>query len=316
MKRPSPTSALLSAVLLNCALLVIVRYYIIVTRTVGSAFPQTLLLVFGFLSIAVAALFIIVQRDMKRMLAYSSVENMGLIALSLGIGGPLGVLAALFHTINHSFAKALLFCGSGNVLLKYGTRDMDAVKGVLRVAPVTGFLLGAGALALGGMPPFNVFVSEFMIVTAGIAAGKTWLIIATLLLLTIVLAGLVRMVAGTVLGPSPEAVQKGEVGSLTLIPMAILLVLMLVMGINVPQPVKNLLEHATSIVLDNGGTPLAEGLKMPWQKNEQKSPESKAGNGQTADNPSIEGAAEGGAKDGIAVAAPATATAEGRATGI
>ncbi len=135
---PSPTSALLSAVLLNCALLVIVRYTILISAAIGPEFPQQLLLVFGLLSVAVAALLILVQRDMKRLLAYSSVENMGLIAVALGIGGPLGILAALLHTLNHSLAKTLLFCGSGNVLLKYGTRDMDAVKGILRVAPVTG----------------------------------------------------------------------------------------------------------------------------------------------------------------------------------
>ncbi|WP_424705268.1 proton-conducting transporter membrane subunit, partial [Klebsiella pneumoniae] len=70
--------------------------------------------------VAIAAFFILIQRDMKRLLAYSSVENMGLIAVALGIGGPIGILAALFHTLNHSLAKALLFCGSGNVLLKYG----------------------------------------------------------------------------------------------------------------------------------------------------------------------------------------------------
>ncbi|KLO01653.1 hydrogenase, partial [Morganella morganii] len=117
---PSPTSALLSAVLLNCALLIIIRYYIIVTSSIGGEFTQTLLLVFGLMSVAVAAFFILVQKDMKRLLAYSSVENMGLIAVALGIGGPLGVLAALLHTLNHSLGKTLLFCGSGNVLLKYG----------------------------------------------------------------------------------------------------------------------------------------------------------------------------------------------------
>ncbi|MBK5075117.1 hydrogenase 4 subunit F [Budviciaceae bacterium CWB-B4] len=262
---PSPTSAMLSAVLLNCAMLIVIRYYIIVSKAIGPAFPQTLMLVFGLLSVAVAALFIIVQRDMKRLLAYSSVENMGLIALAMGIGGPLGILAALLHTINHSLAKTLLFCCSGNVLLKYGTRDMDAVKGIMKVAPVTAILFAGGALALGGMPPFNVFISEFMLVTAGIQSGKIAVIIITLLLLTIVLAGLVRMVAGTVLGPGPEAVAKGELGSLTTLPIAVLMVLMLVMGLHIPQPVLQLLHNATSIVLDNGGAPLSDYLTLPWQ---------------------------------------------------
>ncbi|NKI73515.1 hydrogenase 4 subunit F [Dickeya sp. CFBP 2040] len=247
---PSPTSALLSAVLLNCALLVIVRYTILISAAIGPEFPQRLLLVFGLLSVAVAALLILVQRDMKRLLAYSSVENMGLIAVALGIGGPLGILAALLHTLNHSLAKTLLFCGSGNVLLKYGTRDMDAVKGILRVAPVTGALLAGGALALSGMPPFNVFLSEFMTVTAGIHAGHLPLVLVLLVLLTVVLAGLVRMIATSVLGSQPEAVSKGELGWLTTAPMLILLVLMLVMGTRIPQPVTHLLERATAIVLN------------------------------------------------------------------
>ncbi|MCD1126638.1 hydrogenase 4 subunit F [Jinshanibacter sp. LJY008] len=262
---PSPTSAMLSAVLLNCAMLIVIRYYIIVSKAIGPAFPQTLMLVFGLLSVAVAALFIIVQRDMKRLLAYSSVENMGLIALAMGIGGPLGILAALLHTINHSLAKTLLFCCSGNVLLKYGTRDMDAIKGVMKVAPVTAILFAGGALALGGMPPFNIFISEFMLVTAGIQSGKIAVIIITLLLLTIVLAGLVRMVAGTVLGPGPEAVAKGELGSMTTLPIAVLMVLMLIMGLHIPQPVLQLLHNATSIVLDSGGAPLSDYLTLPWQ---------------------------------------------------
>ncbi|MCV9878135.1 hydrogenase 4 subunit F [Brenneria izbisi] len=259
---PSPTSALLSAVLLNCALLVIVRYYIIVSAALGPEYPRQLLLVFGLLSVAVAAFLMLVQRDMKRLLAYSSVENMGLIAVALGIGGPLGIFAALLHTLNHSLAKTLLFCGSGNVLLKYGTRDMDAVKGIMRVTPLTGALLAGGALALGGMPPFNIFLSEFMTVSAGISAGYRWLVIILLILLTIVLAGLVRMVAGTVLGSSPEAVGKGELGLLTTAPMVLLMALMLIMGTHIPQPVLQLLENAATVVQnlapDNNLTPLAE----------------------------------------------------------
>lgn len=257
---PSPVSALLSAVLLNCALLVIIRFTMIVSRTIGPTFPQTLLMVFGVMSVAVAAFFIISQRHMKRLLAYSSVENMGLIALGLGLGGPLGVLAALLHTINHSLAKALLFCGSGNVLLKYGTVDMDAVKGLLRAAPLTAMMFGAGALALGGIPPFNVFVSEFLIVTAGIKVGYGWLMLIILLLLTIVLAGLVRMVAGSLFGPQPELVPRGELGVMTLLPMAVLLVLMLVMGVSVPRPVTQLLQNATHIVLDDAGSTNVAGL--------------------------------------------------------
>lgn len=261
---PSPTSALLSAVLLNCALLVIIRYYIIISTAIGPYFPQMLLLVFGMMSVAVSAFFILAQRDMKRLLAYSSVENMGLIAVALGIGGPLGVLAALFHTLNHSLAKTLLFCGSGNVLLKYGTRDMGAIKGIIRVVPLTAVLLAGGALALAGMPPFNVFISEFMVVAAAIKAGHIGLVIVLLLLLTLVLAGLVRMIASTVLGTPPEAVSKGELGILTTAPMALLLLLMLLLGVHIPTPVTRLLTDAAQIVLKSD-SPIEQPFMLPWE---------------------------------------------------
>ena len=222
------------------------------------------------MSVAVAAFFILVQRDIKRLLAYSSVENMGLIAVAIGIGGPLGIFAGLLHAVNHSLAKALLFCGSGNVLLRYGTRDMQVVSGMLRVSPLTAVMFAAGALALGGMPPFNVFLSEFLMVTASMHAGKTWLAIVILLLLTLVLAGLVRMIASMLFGPKPEPVEKGELGWLTTLPMCVLLVLMLVMGTVIPKPVTALLTDATRIVLgtvEKGGMTTAESvhaMKWPW----------------------------------------------------
>ncbi|AFJ48513.1 hydrogenase 4 subunit F [Shimwellia blattae] len=261
---PSPVSALLSAVLLNCALLIIIRYNIIIRQAIGPHFTSTLLVVFGMLSVAVAAFFILVQRDIKRLLAYSSVENMGLIAVALGIGGPLGILAAMLHTLNHSLAKALLFCGSGNVLLKYGTRDISVAKGMLKVMPFSAVLLAGGALGLGGMPPFNVFLSEFMTVIAGLSAGHIGLTIVLLLLLTIVLGGLVRMIAAVLFGNAPEPVSKGELGILTTLPMAILLVLMLIMGTHIPQPVVHLLENAATVVLQQDKSTVSPHFNWPW----------------------------------------------------
>lgn len=260
---PSPVSALLSAALLNCALLVIIRYNIIISQAIGDHFTSTLLVVFGMLSVAVAAFFILVQNDIKRLLAYSSVENMGLIAVALGIGGPLGILAAMLHTLNHSLGKTLLFCGSGNVLLKYGTRDMTKARGMLKIMPFSALLLAGGALGLGGMPPFNVFLSEFMTVIAGLSAGYIWLTIVLLLLLTLVLGGLVRMVGCVLFGKAPEPVRKGELGILTTLPMAILLVLMLVMGTHIPQPVVNILENAASVVLKHEPAASPQ-FNWPW----------------------------------------------------
>ncbi|MEJ0095000.1 MAG: hydrogenase 4 subunit F [Methylocella sp.] len=245
---PSPVSALLSGALSNCALLVIIRYAVIAAKTAGPHFPQTLFLIFGTLSIGVAAFFIFVQRDVKRLLAYSSVENMGLIVLGLGIGGPLGVAAALLHTINHGLAKTLMFCGAGNILMKYNTRDLDRIKGMLRVAPVSGFLVLVGALALGGMPPFNVFISEFLTIVAGVKAGYGWLMAICMVLLTVVLASFVRMISGAILGPAPDGMAKGDADALTLAPLFLTVALMLVMGAHVPGPVVQLITQAGEII--------------------------------------------------------------------
>jgi hydrogenase-4 component F len=245
---PSPVSG----VLLKCAIFVIIRYYMITVKAIGPDFPQHLLLGLGILSIAVSAFIIPVQHDFKRKLAYHSVEHVGLIVFGLGIGGPLGIGAALLHTINHSFTKALLFCGSGNVLIKYGTRDLRSVKGILRVAPVSGLLIMAGALALAGMPPFNVFVSEFLVFFAGLNAGYYWLILACALFFTITVAALIDIVAGSVLGKCPETMPKGDLGWPILAPMGILLILILVMGIAIPRPVSQLVQNATSIIVDGG----------------------------------------------------------------
>jgi hydrogenase-4 component F len=259
---PSPISALLSGVLLKCAVLVIIRYYVIALRAVGAEFPQLLLLTLGFLSVAVAAFLIYVQHDFKRKLAYHSVEHVGLIVLGLGIGGPLGVGGALLHTINHSFTKALLFCGSGNVLMKYGTRDLQSVKGILRTAPITGLLIMGGALALAGLPPFNVFVSEFMVFTAGINQGHYLLMILFALFFTITVAALVGIISGSVLGKCPETMPKGDAGWFALTPMVVLMVLVLTLGVAVPQPISRLLQSATALVLDQ---PSSVAIVAPWQ---------------------------------------------------
>jgi hydrogenase-4 component F len=246
---PSPASALLSAALLNCALLVMIRHAAIVSQTVGPEFPRRLLMIFGALSVGVATLFIAVERDVKRLLAYSSVENMGLITLGFGLGGPIGVAAALLHAINHSLAKTMLFCGSGNIVVKYGTRDLRVVKGMLRLAPLSGVMLLVGFLAMGGIPPFNVFVSEFLTVTAGVKAGYAWLMVVCLIFLTIVLASFVRVISGSILGPAPAGVARGDPSALTLAPLAVLLGLMLLIGLHVPGPVVQLISDATATVL-------------------------------------------------------------------
>lgn len=262
---PSPVSAVLSAVLLNCAMLIVMRYYILVSKAVGAEYPQTLLLVFGLLSTGIASFFIIMQHDIKRKLAYHSIENMGLISFAFGLGGPIGVFAGLLHTITHSLAKALLFCASGNILLKYRSRDISRVSGLWRAMPFTAVLFAGGALALGGMPPFGMFTSEFAIVVSGIYAGKTWLAILCLIFLTIALAGLTTMLLKTVLGKPREDVEIGELNKSSIAVLGIYLFLLLIMGVYIGEPILHLLTNAVGIVLGQTHVSFGDMLVLPWQ---------------------------------------------------
>lgn len=254
---PSPVSAMLSAVLLNCALLVVFRFATITNLVLGASFTQTLFLIFGTLSVATAAFFMYVQRDLKRLLAYSSMENIGLIVLAFGLGGPAGVFAGLLQAINHSLVKALLFCATGNILIKYHSRNLDQVKGMLQAIPATGVLLIVGALALVGTPPFNIFLSKFFIITAGLGSGYLWLMIVCLLLLSIIFAALFRVMASTLFGDRPPETIRGESNWLTLLPNAVLVILILTLGLYIPPQLMTLLNGASSLALSGDMTPIA-----------------------------------------------------------
>ncbi len=261
---PSPISAMLSAVLLNCALLVLVRFATISNLVLGPAFAQTLFLIFGMLSIAAAALFMYVQRDIKRLLAYSSMENIGLIVLAFGLGGPAGAFAGLLHAINHSLVKALLFCTTGNILIKYHSRHLDQVRGLLQAIPITGGLLLIGAFALVGLPPFNVFVSKFFIIAAGMGTGYLWLMVLCLLLLIIVFAAFFRVIASAAFGAKPEGMAGGEANWLTLVPGAVFVGLIIALGLFVPGQLTGLLNGASGLVLTGvpGGLDAAADMSL------------------------------------------------------
>lgn len=253
---PSPVSAMLSGVLVNCTLFVVIRFSIIVNVALGPAFTQTLFLIFGVLSLGTAVFFMLGQKDINRLLAYSSPENIGLILVALGLGGPIGVLAGLLQLVNHSLVKSMMFFLSGNILMKYRSRSLEVVKGLMQAAPVTSVFLLGGAFALVGVPPFNIFLSKFMIVSAGIATGHIWLMVACLLLLMLAFVALFRMLGSVVLGEKPENVAKGEAGFTTLAPILILMVLILTLGLTMPAPLATLLNGATQVV--NVGIPTAQ----------------------------------------------------------
>jgi len=231
---PTPISALLSAVLLNCAMYGVLRVHILAQAAVPG-FSSSLLTFFGLLSVAIATAFLLTSRDLKRFLAFSSVEHMGIIALGFGIGGPLAVLGALFHVVAHSLTKTLMFFGAGNVIQRYRTREMREIKGVGRTMPATASLLVLGGAAIAGSPPFAIFIGELLITAGALASGEYLVAGLFIALMAIIFAAMTYRVLGMVSGRPQEGVPAGELGALRLIPMLVLAAAILMLGVLLPS---------------------------------------------------------------------------------
>jgi hydrogenase-4 component F len=241
---PTPISAVLSGVLLNCALYGILRFHLITTKTVGPAFSSRLLLGFGLLSVAVALPFLLVQTDVKRLLAYSSVEHIGLIAVAIGIGGPVGIYAALLHLVNHSITKALLFFLSGELVQRYGTRRIRAIRGVVGATPLLGSLLLIGVLAITGLPPFGMFVSELSIVVAGFREGYAVVTVVLIALLALIFTGIYGHFGGMVFGsPVKRRLTGADLGRTSLALFGVLALAITVLGLWVPPPLTSAIQQ-------------------------------------------------------------------------
>lgn len=245
---PTPTSAMLSGVLLSDALYVIVRFAAIANAAVGSALAANLFFVVGLLSLLVAASFLLYQRDIKRMLAYSSIEHMGLVACGLAFGGRLAVTGALLHVVNHAATKALAFFSAGRLSSRFDTREIAHIRGGIATLPFSGTLFALAGLALAGMPPFGIFRSELMILAGGFGRGR-WVIAAiALLLLITAFTGLMRWTTSVTAGSPPAGMPRRErdVGAMASMALAFLVVLGL--GLFIPAPLRTLLTQAATII--------------------------------------------------------------------
>jgi hydrogenase-4 component F len=243
---PVATSAMMSGVLLAVSLYAIVRWEAVVQASVGSAFTDRLLILLGLLSLGIAALSLVVQRNYKRMLAYSSVEHVGLICLGLALG-PLGMFAAMLHLLNHAVAKSMLFLLAGRVLVRYGTTDLARVTGLLRTMPITGRLFAAGMLAIVGLPPFGLFISELTLVRAGFAQGRPWLTAAMLALLALAFVALLGHLNRMLYGEPPAGVAVGERGQWPLALLGACVATLVVLGLATPAPVGALLARIVEL---------------------------------------------------------------------
>jgi len=249
---PSMVSALLSGSLLNCAFLGILRAYGILRLSGLEEWGGNILVLFGVVSLVLAALFLIRQTDFKRMFAYSSVEHMGILALGIGVGGLAGT-GALLHLINHSLIKAFLFLVAGNILAFYQTKKIDSVGGMIYKAPKTAFLWVVGFFAIAGSPPFGLFVSEWIILKGLINSERWMLIIVYLIALFIVFASLARYIIPMTFSRSAPNIEKPERWFFNKeplwmwVPPLLLASIPLIMGLYVPPILLNFLSAVFSV---------------------------------------------------------------------
>jgi hydrogenase-4 component F len=246
---PSPICALLSGVELNCAMLGILRVFALTAPAAGAGRLRLAMLAFGIFSLLVAVVFLVSQRDFKRLLAYSSIEHMGLVAVGVGVGVPLAVFGSMLQMVNHAFTKSLMFFATGNLLLRFRTRSIGSVAGLVRDMPSTAIVIIVGALAIAGAPPFNVFISEFSIV-AGAAGSRQWFpALAVAGLLVIGFLAIVwpfnRMAFST--APVGEA-RRVDINLVALLPAYASLVVVIVFGFWVPSPLQSLLSGAARVL--------------------------------------------------------------------
>jgi len=245
---PAPISALMAAGLVNVALYSLMRFYILVNKAVDGGFASTLFIIFGLVSMGVAVPFILVQRDFKRLLAYSSVEHVGIIIFALGIGTPLSYFGALLHLMNNAIAKTLLFLTAGNVRMAYDSKIMRRVTGAIKVIPVSATFLIVGVFAITGWPPFGVFVSEFAIVSAGFESGNVIPAVLFLGFIATIFVGFIHHASGMVLGEPHTKPPGGEADTASLLLLGLLLAGLLLLGVYLPPGLQQCIRNAVTVL--------------------------------------------------------------------
>jgi hydrogenase-4 component F len=199
---PAPVSALMSGVLLTVAFYAILRFKAVTDAAVGPGFARTLLVVVALLSLTLAASLLVTQRDYKRMLAYHSIEHMGLIALGAAAGIRLAIAAVLLHILGHGLAKSVLFLSSGEIMAEEGTSQIDGVRALLARRPALGGVFGVGLVALLGLPPFSLFTSELVMVRAEFEVGLGWAAVLAMAAMVVIFVAVVGHARHMLLGPS------------------------------------------------------------------------------------------------------------------
>jgi hydrogenase-4 component F len=244
---PGVVGALMAGGLTSCAFLALLRVFHICLAAGEGHYASRLMIFIGLLSMAVAAVFMVGQRDFKRMLAYSSVEHMGILALGAGLGGS-AVFGALLHVINNGLAKGVLFLSAGNIHRAYGSKMVDEVHGAMRRLPLSGTLFLLGFFAITGSPPFAPFISEFTILSGAFEMGRFFIAAIFLVLLLIIFIGMGRTVLSVVQGRPSAAARRSDYrdGILTGLPVLFAFSIVLLLGVYIPSPLRTLVQDAAN----------------------------------------------------------------------
>jgi hydrogenase-4 component F len=249
---PGLVGGLLAGAMTSCAFLALLRVFRVLVAAGEGAFAGHVLLLLGVFSMGLAGIFLIRQRDFKRMLAYSSVEHMGILVIGLGLGGA-GAFGALLHMVNNGVIKGVMFLSAGNIHRAYGSKQVQNVSGALRYMPWSAAAFLAGFIAVTGSPPFAPFVSEFTVLGAAMDQHRYGVAAAMLVFLLVAFLGMGGTVLGMVQGTDANPSRQTEFreGRLIIVPILALLAISLVMGLALPPAFRDLVREAAEFV---GGT--------------------------------------------------------------
>src|SRR3989440_994507 len=229
---PTPISAVLSGLLLNVALYALLRFKLLLAANPGALAPGPLMVILGLVSLIFAAFMLYQRRDIKRMFAYSSIEHMGIITFAFGIGGPLANFAGLLHMTMHSLTKSAIFFAVGHIAQVKGTQKIADIGGLTETHPVLGWGLVLGVVAIAGLPPLGIFMSEFLIVSSTFAR-EPWLAVPLVFGLLVGFGALILRLNQVAFG-EPQGLSAPSEASF--VPMYAHLALVFMAGVYLPPP--------------------------------------------------------------------------------
>jgi hydrogenase-4 component F len=248
---PSTAGALMAVAMLNAAVYCLLRVHLISAAAIGPEFSHGLLLALGLFSVLVAVPFILIQWNLKRLLAYSSIEHVGIMAIGFGIGGEAGAFGALLHMTYHTFAKPIAFFSAGTLAQLHSSSNFDTIgSGTIGRAPISSALLLLATLIITGSPPFGIFFSEMIILRAGFGSAHVEATAVFLAALVVLFCGFAYQAGWLVLGPPPADGVKSTTESidLCLVTAIVAAVIAVVVGFYMPNPLLELIRAATKVV--------------------------------------------------------------------